>query len=283
MIRLLSLTLLAAVAGCSDPFDPAYRVNKTRLLAVSADLPYAHPGETVSLRALVSDPAGRPLTFGWATCVNPAAATVTGCLQTVDRGSAVIEGGRTEHSIVIPGTIAVTTGSLVGVVVVACPGTLTLGDSFVCSAGGRSLRLDEFEVGMKRIVVRTRDRNENPTAAAITFDGTEWPETRVPEIDACDPGDTFDDCPSATRHRIAVTPSAMEGGVDELGVSFSEQVLVQYYATEGTFDSPVRTAESPATEWVARRRAAGTTVEVFIVVRDDRGGASFTTRRVHVR
>lgn len=282
MIRVLAVTLLAAIAGCSDPFDPPYRVSKTRLLAVAADLPYAHPGDTVSLRALATDPAGRPLTFAWALCVNPPAATVAGCLATFDRATVVIEAARSEHSIVVP-DVAVTTGSMLGVVVVACPGTLTLGASFECTAGGRALRLEEFEVGMKRVVIRSRDRNENPVAASITFDGEDWPEARIPEVDPCDPGDTFDDCPGATRHRITVTPTTIESGVDEFAVAFTEQVLVQYYATEGTFDSPVRTAASPGTEWVARRRAAGTVVEVYLVVRDDRGGVSFTTRRVRVR
>jgi len=256
------------VSACSDPFEPASRIHRTRLLAVSADQPYAHAGETVTLRALAKDPIGRPLTFGWAICVDPPAATVVGCLERLDHTSVVIEEGRTEHSVVAQ-------GSMVGVVVVACPGTLTFGGTFTCSAG-------PLELGMKRILVRARDRNANPQVSAITFDGTDWPETRVPEIDACDPGDVVDECPAATRHRIVTTATPSESGVDELGVTFTEQVLVQYYATEGTFSSPVRTASSPATEWVARRRAAGSTIEFFFVVRDDRGGVSFTTRRARV-
>ncbi len=271
MIRLALFAALLAV-GCSDPFDPAFRVTKTRLLAVSADHPYARDGETVTLRALATGPSA--LTFGWATCFDPPAATVAGCLATFDRSTLIIEPSRIEHTVVAR-------GSMVGVIVVACPGTLDA--SLACSAGGRVLRLDEYEVGMKRIVVRARDRNENPTAAAIAFDGTDWPESRVPEIDPCDPGDTFDDCPAATKHRIDVTPTAIESGVVELGVAFTEQVLVQYYATEGTFDSSVRTAAAPGTEWVARRRSSGELIEFFIVVRDDRGGASFTTRRARVR
>jgi len=275
------LLVFVLAMGCSDPFDPPSRIGKTRLLAVSADQPYAHPGETVRLRALASDPAGRALTFGWATCVNPPAATVAGCLETFERATVIIAPGRTEHELTIP-AMTITTGAMVGVVVVACPGELSLGRSFQCTAGGRALRLDEFEIGMKRLVVRARDRNENPAPAAITFDGADWPETRVPEIAPCDPGDTFDECPDATRHAIVVTPARIESGVDELGMAFTEQVLVQYYATEGTFESPVRTAASPATKWVARRRASGSVVDFFFVVRDDRGGVSWTTRRVRV-
>jgi hypothetical protein len=272
VIRSLALAAALLAVGCSDPFDPAFRVTKTRLLAVSADHPYAHEGETVTLRALATGPSA--LTFGWATCFDPPSATVAGCLAAFDRSTVVLGSARLEHTIVARGT-------MVGVLVVACPGALDA--SLTCTSGGRALRLDEYEVGMKRIVVRARDRNENPSASALTFDGADWPETRVPELDPCDPGDTIDDCPAHTKHRIDVTPATIESGVDELGVAFTEQVLVQYYATEGTFDSSVRTAAAPATDFVARRRAAGSTIEFFFVVRDDRGGVSWTTRRARVR
>ena len=51
-----------------------------------------------------------------------------------------------------------------------------------------------------------------------------------------------------------VSPDSFEFGQSELGVSFREQVIIEYYATEGSF-----------------------------VVHDDRGGGSWATRQVHVQ
>ena len=76
---------------------------------------------------------------------------------------------------------------------------------------------------------------------------------------------------------------AFESGSDEFGRDFNEQIVVQYYATEGLFENEVRIGEAPETSWVARKRAAGTDVRFWFVVRDDRGGVTWTTRQVHVR
>src|SRR3954453_1703213 len=83
--------LLAAVSGlaaCGADFDPGSRVTSFRVLAVQADLPFARPGETVTLSSLSYDPEGRTVNWAWATCVNPAASTVEGCLAKIDADTA---------------------------------------------------------------------------------------------------------------------------------------------------------------------------------------------------
>ena len=264
-MRALVAALL--VAGCSSSFDPGSRVTRTRLLAVSADRPFAQRGELVTLDALALDPAGRTLTFGWATCA-PSGATVADCLAVMDRTSLVIEPERTRHTVTVG-------ADYVGVIVVACPGTLSLGDTnglpFACTVNGRKLPVDQFDVGMKRILVRD-ERNENPLLTGATFGGVDWPETFVPEVVACDPGDDVDEC--ANRTEIRVTGGRVESG---------ENVVVQYYSTEGTFSAETRRINAPETSWVARPRASGTTITFAIVIRDDRGGVSWLTRRARVR
>ncbi|MEY4549686.1 MAG: hypothetical protein RL685_5881, partial [Pseudomonadota bacterium] len=53
--------------------------------------------------------------------------------------------------------------------------------------------------------------------------------------------------------------------------------------TDGIFEDEVRIAEEPETTWVARSGSSGSTVTLWFVARDDRGGVSWTTRRVSVR
>ena len=62
---------VALLAGCSSDFEPASRVTTTRILAVTADRPYAAPGEDVHLESLGHDPSGRSITWAYATCPNP--------------------------------------------------------------------------------------------------------------------------------------------------------------------------------------------------------------------
>jgi 16S rRNA G966 N2-methylase RsmD len=52
-VQPIASTPFTAVA-CSNGLDPASRVNTLRVLAVHADLPYAHPGESVALDALAT-------------------------------------------------------------------------------------------------------------------------------------------------------------------------------------------------------------------------------------
>jgi hypothetical protein len=277
VIRYLALLLLAA---CSSDFDPGSRVTKLRVLAVRADLPIARAGETVTLDALAFDPAARPVTWGWATCPDPRSSTTAECLRGMDPSSLVIEPGRTRHTITVP------EAALVGVVVVACPGTLSRGDTsgvpFTCVSEGRALGLGEFEVGVKRLLVRARDRNANPEILSVEWDGAPWPEDEVKQVIPCaTTGNNLDDCPAHLRHRVALRTGAPESGVDERGVPFSEQTVTQYYATEGIFEHEARVASEPETTWIAR--VGPEIVTMWLVARDDRGGIAFTSRRIRTR
>lgn len=291
-----------ALAACGAPFEPGSRVTSERLLAVAADAPYARPGDTVKLHALAFDPAGRATTFGWAFCVNPAQSTPLGCLAEL---AAQAERTHAPPTVVVSPdptfTLTVPSDALsslppggrpsasIGVLTVACPGVLTLAPSFglpyTCEADGRALDTREAILGMKRIFVRAKDVNANPAIAEVRWDGAAWPEGEVKEVSACaEHTNTYDDC-DGEAHRIAAVAAAgvREVGTDENGTAFEEQVIVQYYATEGIFEHDAKTATDPETGWKARGDSRGMAVTLWLVVRDDRGGVSWATRHVRVR
>ncbi len=294
----LSFVAAVAVTACAASFDPGSRVTSLRVLAVHADQPFAHPGEEVHLDTLSFDPAGRAITWGWATCVNPEEATVAGCFA---KSGGLAIGSASTFSLTVPVDALdalpaeARDHALVGVVAVACPATLSPGAvtfgadtyPFRCvDANGRELGLDEMEVGLRRITVRATDRNANPGIASVTWDGADWAEGDVKDVGACDTtGNSFDSCDAALAHAIDVTLTAgsIESGTDESGVPFTEQVVVQYFATEGIFEHDVRTAAMPDTRWVARSSASGETLTMWILARDDRGGVTWATRQVKVR
>lgn len=292
--------------GCGEQLEPGTKIDSFRVLAEQADLPYAHPGETVQLTSLSHDPAGRTVTWAWASCVNPRSTNLAGCLakiaETSDPQSAVFAMGPDQNApqLTIPADVIsqlparARSGASVGVVSAACPGELSVGSGpgglpFVCKevGTGREMALDEFSVGIKRITVRETDRNQNPSIAGITFDGADWPEGEVMQVaSTCDTDEfTFDTCDDDDKHQIVVQlpPGTVESGSDELGNDFTEAVIVQYYATEGIFENEVKVAAETKNGWVARKAAAGQRLSFWFVARDNRGGVTWAERQVQVQ
>jgi hypothetical protein len=309
---LLSALGLLALVGCGADFDPGSTVSSLRVLSVQADNPYAAPGETVRLEATSYDPAGRDIEWAWVACETPASTSVDGCLIEIAE-TAVATGalpllasgvGQNSVELTIPEDvldgvpIEARPSVLSGVLSIACPGTLSLDLEAAAEAGsllpfrcidaatGAELGLHDAIAGVKRVYIREVDRNQNPVIASITFDGEPWPEDEVKEVDSCDTDEfTFDDCEGEGDHRIAANLSAesFEAGTDEFGRAFTEELVVQHYATEGIFEYEVRIGELPENRWVARGSASGQELRLWFVARDDRGGVTLAERRVRVR
>jgi hypothetical protein len=191
--------------------------------------------------------------------------------------------------------------STVGVLVIVCPGKVVINLEQLavrnalplkCLEDGtnRDLPLEDWVIGIKRIFVRDTDRNANPAIARVTWDGQEWLEGDVKEASPCETdGNRYDRCDDQEHHTVSadITNESFEAGTDSASnTPFSEQVIVQYYATEGLFEHEVRIGKNPATEWTARPKARelpGGLVTMWFVVRDNRGGVSWTQRTVHVK
>jgi hypothetical protein len=301
----LRICLAIVLPSCGSDFDPSSRVTGLRLLATRADAPFAAPGEEVHLESLVTDGLGRSYQVAWGICERPASTTATGCLQSlpidtqplaVDTRSAK-ETAASTFSFVVPedalaGIPEAGRRSLYyGVVEVACPGIVRAGPSpeglpLSCSdPGGALLALGSYDIGVKRVFVRERDRNANPEIAAVTFDGLSWPEDEIKTIVACASAtdNQFDRC-EGESHAMSVTipETSFESGVDEFGATFAEQLLVDYYATDGIFEYETRDARQPVTRFKARQGAVGSSIDLWIVVHDDRGGVTWAKRTLSV-
>ena len=80
LLPLFSLNLL----GCGEALEPGAKVDSFRVLAERVDQPFARPGETVQLSSLSFDPQQRKVTWAWASCLNPAASDLDGCLAKIN-------------------------------------------------------------------------------------------------------------------------------------------------------------------------------------------------------
>lgn len=82
---------LALASACSDrPFPAKSTVKSVRILATRADLPYAHPGETVNLETLVWDGREKPtlpMHYYWfpVQCINPPGGEYFGCYPLLEQ------------------------------------------------------------------------------------------------------------------------------------------------------------------------------------------------------
>jgi hypothetical protein len=297
-------------SACGERLDPSSRVVDLRVLAVAADEPYAHPGDTVHLSALGVDPRDRALTWGWATCENPKDSSVMACLDALSAAAAngddveLTTGvDMNEFEVTVEERVLTSLPeefrdrAMIAVVAVLCPGTLEPRLSsetsnehplpIVCRDPDSGKRIGPFDfvTGVKRLFVRTEDRNRNPDLADVTLDGKVWAEDDVPSVTACDvASEVIDDCPESTHHQIAARPASdvAESGVSENGEQFEEQVVIQYYATAGTFEDEVRIYSNPETKWVAGPASKDRELTFWFVIRDNRGGVSWTSRRLRV-
>jgi hypothetical protein len=265
--------------GCSEDFDPGSLVNKTRVLAVQADTPFALPGQQVHLSALAYDPEGRALTWGWGECEAAESSAALDCLRQTSFESLQIGSNLTSHTLSVPNTSA----SYAGVVVIACPGTIEAGVTqtipVVCrDAEGNALPLSEFEIGMKRIFLRDSTLNANPQIDGLSIEGADWTTGTVPTA-RCKEAD----CSEYADEKIVVRAGgASEQSVDLDGLPIREQSVIQYYASGGEFDDELKLASAGENKWHARKEDAGKLIKFWFVVRDDRGGVSWIERSLQV-
>ncbi|MDB4976887.1 MAG: hypothetical protein JWN48_5228 [Myxococcaceae bacterium] len=265
--------------GCADELDPPSRITELRLLAVQADTPFAQAGQTVHLHALAVDPDNRRLSWAWGTCIDATSSLALDCLRGLSFDELTIGEDLTTHTLVVPSTDAPS----VGVAIVVCPGAIVRGQTegipvSCLDESGAARSISAFEIGLKRLYNRDSSLNHNPVIDRISWDGEPWLEGEVKQ-DSCK-RQAASGCTAYTEHRITVTaPDAAETslGADASG---PEQAIVSFFASGGEFDDEVRFYDDAETKWHARREDGARLQTFWFVLRDDRGGVSWTSRQV---
>lgn len=269
--------------------SPASVIDSLRVLAVQADKPFAEPGETVHLEALIADPLGdgRAISVAWGTCVNPGSAELPACASAV----ASFQTSGSSFDVTVPsgaldGAPADAQVGSVGVVFAACAGTLSsvrhgLSPVTCVDAIGKTNDRATFVWGEKRITVLRGLRNANPKIARLRVDGLIWPETEERTLKACDVK-AVSDCPIAGQHtlQLDITKDSVETYFGQ-----TEDVVVFFFTSQGVLrDEFARPDTDGATlTAVALNKPDRTRGELlWFVVRDDRGGVSFTSRRARI-
>jgi hypothetical protein len=280
----------AAIAGfCAlscdaSPFEPASVVDTLRVLAVRAEPPVAAPGAHVALDALVVDPRPpgkemRAVTVAWATCPDVGSTEVVACGEAA--GSFTL--GGPQFALEVPADAR----DVLGVVFAACAGTVRFERTPTAPVrcvdeSGQDVGRDGFVWGVKRVGVSTALTNANPRISDVLFDGAPWGDDAHAAPTAC-AGPTADDCPDGSKHTLAIR--ARNGSV-EMTPDGPEDLVAFYYVTAGRVQNEFARA-APDGQFVTTFAAAdagpgaahaGTTVQAWLVLRDDRGGVDWAMR-----
>lgn len=207
-----ALMAKAASPGCAAGNDPPSKINSLRVLAVTADKPYAAPGATVNFSMEVFDgsESGEPIQITWiGGCFDPEGDLYYACFEDLGRW---IEGeagaasevtfaqgdGLTEFSLALPEDIISrrpppAAGPHYGIAYlffIACAGTLQyLPEAASSEAGsvslpfgcfdesGTRLGADRFVPGYTQIYSFADGRsNTNPEVGGVLFNGSPAPE-----------------------------------------------------------------------------------------------------------
>lgn len=282
--------------ACADEFAPASRLEGARVLAVVADQPFAKPGATVQLDMLALSQDGTPLEIAWFPgCENPAGDQASRCLDTLDTTIAL---GDTHYELPISADIIsrrpATPGNtpkygLAYVYFAVCAGTLVnvdpprLGFGVDCvDAGGNSLGAQSFVVGYTPIYVYDEVTNANPQMIDVVVADT---------VAACDEKDV-DDCPDVDI-LVYVDPSQVEEDFASVALGegpVKEILWTSFFVTSGEMVSDTRLIADGGTfrdpddsrgKWHVEPGYRGP-AQVYVVLRDSRGGSSWVRRDVTI-
>jgi hypothetical protein len=301
---LFGLSAFLFVTGCGPAFDPASLITDTRVVGARIEVEGAPdraspmPGETANVTWLVTSPDATP-PLGWTFAACAAGTSAAACLQAP---LARFDGAATPPRIAfaVPAAAVLEGATSMAVYGGICAGV----DSTPqldpqtglasCTNGGHGTTVS-VDVPLQL----ADGANHNPTAdRAFTFDGVLWAA----------PGATDDPCAQGPRVAAGSKDHVIENatrasdreaytivrGEPPVPTPARESLQISQFTTAGKLKSQFSFVEAtdpnPTTtvdvDWDAPEAAdvpaTGLAVTFTFVVRDDRGGAAWTTRTLCV-
>jgi hypothetical protein len=262
---------VALLLSCQSPFDPASYVQGLRVLAVKAQPPEVPPGQMTNLTALAIDTNGGVVNGTWTACteaalpgygaVNPDCVTHDSAPYLTPLGTGLSMS--VDLPQVDPNTFAPPDAS----------GGLYLPIRFRAqSASNRVDSIYHFRLqgGMPA--------NNNPTLTGVfvvpaSGSPMALDEAAPLEVHANDQitmRATFSD-DSAEMYQVVVS------GHTE---TVTELLRVSWFSTGGSWTEPITGQDRPDTVWRADTNVppVGSTIDIYVVGRDERGGTDFLHR-----
>jgi hypothetical protein len=283
------VALAALALGCAPSFDPPSEIQSLRVLAVKKDLPYAPPGEQVTLNMLWHDAEaaqGRDVQRAWiGGCFNPPGDLYQGCLSAIsaDPSGVILElPADDEFTVTIPNDIVRIRPQgqynygISYVFFAVCAGTIELateqeGLPIRCvDASGQVLGADDFVVGYTAIYSFDQIVNQNPIVTGFQFSGEDVtpdcigldcinaPIVAATDCEApgaaCVPACADDGEPECQEYLVKPVVSEDSAEVDEVsavtyGADFEEQLWINYYVDHGSIEPAAKLVNDATKGW----------------------------------
>jgi hypothetical protein len=282
---LVVITLALVAAGCGNQFDPASLVNKLRLLAVKAQPPDVAFGQMTTLTATTANPGGSAPTISWDACLLPPTpgtgeSVNQDCIDLPEGDPMLVSYGQGDS---VSATMPMLDLSMVGL-----PDQTNgfyLPVRVKLAADGNTL----VAFYLLRIFLgplTPNPPNQNPTLTGIfTVPSADAGVDQEMPLDDANPlvvhnGDQID-----LRARVA-------DGSDESYVVYdgdprttpprmaTETIRISWYTTAGEFTEDVTGIAKPDTTLKLDKHqpASGSTIDLWVVARDERGGSDILHR-----
>ncbi|MBN1946977.1 MAG: hypothetical protein JW797_14985 [Bradymonadales bacterium] len=299
----LSVLLLvwAGAIACMEDFDPPSLVNNLRVLAISTEPAELAPGESVVMEALVVEPEGAPISYLWEWCPfdrgpNERYACVTEELGLPPEVRALFDlGDQPEAQLDYPGdpTLFRQMCESIRSSGFSLPTFIELPD---CERGmAVTVRLTVSTPELERIAVRNlfvwfvepdpEQRNSNPVIEELRVDGNRY---RPGSAVLAAPGQVL-------GVDVVVGESSLEPFVVQLEgdqtQSRREDLIYSYFSTEGEWDRFRSFADLESfslrdagtnTLAIPADSSSSTGIDLYVVVRDERGGVAWKNQVVRV-
>jgi hypothetical protein len=260
------------LGACNKSFTSADHVEGLRVLAIKAEPPEVAPGAMTTLSALAVDTGGAAIAVDWAACteaVLPGTGIVNpDCLQKDTAPFLDPLGAGTPLAATLP---------------MIDPNTFAPPDA----SGGLYLPIrvragtsgDRVDVIYQMRLAQGLPPNHNPTIASVDIVAADGSTTPLDEA-----APLLVSSGQAITVRATFTPDSVETYTGQ-GRTLAEQLRVSWFATGGTFSEPVTGIDKPNTVWKAvdPLPASGSTIDVWVVGRDERGGTDFVHRAFQLR
>ena len=285
MRRALAALALVAVAGCGNQFDPASFVDKLRLLAVEADPPDVAFGQMTTLTATTANPGGSAPVISWDACLLPpppatGEAVNQDCITLPEGDPMLVSFGQGGT---VTGTMPMLDLSMVGL-----PDQTNgfyLPVRVKLAADGNEL-VAFYQLRIFLGALTPNPPNQNPTLTGIFT---------VPSADAgaADEVALDDATPLVVNDGEQLNLRAhVADGSDESYVVFdgdprttpprtvTENIRISWYTTAGEYSDDVTGIAKPDTTLKLDKHqpASGSTIDLWVVARDERGGSDVLHR-----
>lgn len=289
----LSVLLLSACAPAPEQFTPASFVEKLRVLGVRAEPPDVAPGGRTTLDALVVDAQpNRTHSYVWVICdPDPTGVLGSPCAtQQAARDPGELLGGGVPGIHVHPFTRTATWEAPANAFDGLPPGSVARRRGLEATVllivfegeDLEALRRGEVEAQFALKRVRVVDAgttpNRNPRIADVTLDGVPLPADAAPEVPRATPFSL------AAAHDPALEEPFARVLSDGTEEARTEPSVFSWFTTGGRFEqlgglTSNTIGPAPVT---LQPPDAGARVDLFVLLRDGRGGLDWTARTVRL-